>query len=105
MDGMASLLSDGTGDSVSGKALELSSTEPHGTETDLSCVMGMVQRAFDTVDHILLQTWLLRLLSLGFQFPPLQLYLLSLLGRLFGLFLSLKCRCFPIFCPWLLLPF
>lgn len=61
MDSMASLLSDGAGDSVSGKALELSSTEPAETEVDLSCVMGMVQRAFDTVDHILLQTWLLRL--------------------------------------------
>lgn len=64
MDGMASLLSDGTGVSVSGKALELSSTEPPGTETDLFCVMGMVQRAFDTIDHILLQTWLLKLRSL-----------------------------------------
>lgn len=61
MDSMTSLLSDGAGDSVSGKALELSSTELAETEVDLSCVMGMVQRAFDTVDHILLRTWLLRL--------------------------------------------
>lgn len=43
MDSMTSLLSDGVGDSVSGKALELSSTELAETEVDRSCVMGMVQ--------------------------------------------------------------
>lgn len=64
MDSMAGLLSDRAGDSVSGKALELSSRELAGNEIDLSCVMGMFQRVFDTADHILLQTWLLRLQSL-----------------------------------------
>lgn len=99
---MASLLSDGAGDSISGKALELSSAEPARTENDPSCAAGRIQRAFDAIDHILLQTWLLRLQSLWvFDFHLSNCTFLSLLGRPFGLFLSLKCRCFPIFCPWL----
>lgn len=60
----ASLLSDGAGDSVSGKALGLFSAEPAGTGNDPSHVTGMIQRAFDAIDHILLQTRLLRLQSL-----------------------------------------
>lgn len=52
------------GDSVSGNALELSSPDSAGTENDPSCVTGTIQRAFDAIDHILLQTCLLRLQSL-----------------------------------------
>ena len=84
------MLSAWARDPISAKVLEPVAVEPAGIGIDLSYAMGTPLNTSSLISTAETP------LSLGFCFLPLQLYLLSLLCRLFRLFLPLKYRCFPI---------
>lgn len=82
--------------SGSAKASELFPVEPAGTGTDLSWIAGSIGRRRS------LPSLNLAAESARSGFSPSTSPVPSRSsGRVFGLLPSLKCRCFPIFCPWL----
>lgn len=98
MEGLGSLPSDGAGGPVPAEASALFSVEPAGTGTDLSWMAGSTGRHRSLPSlNLAAQTT-----CSGFSPSTSPAVPSRSSGRVFGLLLSLMCRCFPVFCPQLL---